>query len=62
MWSSSNAKMDKIRSMVTKIFKRCRRIYKKCKKCKELRNFTQTTLHSCTREEETWSCVHMDHT
>ncbi len=31
------------------------------KKCKELRNFTQTTLHSWPREVEPWSRVHMDH-
>ena len=34
---------------------------KRCKKCKELRNFTQTTLHSWSREGEPWNCVHMDH-
>ena len=34
---------------------------KRYKKCKELRNFTQTTLHSWSREAEPWSRVHMDH-
>ena len=34
---------------------------KRCKKCNELKNFTQTTLHSWPREVEPWSCMHMDH-
>ena len=34
---------------------------KRCKTCKEFRNFTQTTLHSWPREVETSSRVHMDH-
>ena len=34
---------------------------KRCKKCKEFRNFTPTTLHSWPREVEPWSRVHMDH-
>ena len=34
---------------------------KRCKKCKELRNFTQTTLHSWPREVEPWCSVCMDH-
>ena len=34
---------------------------KRCKKCKELRNFTQTTLHSWPREVKPWSHAHMDH-
>ena len=34
---------------------------KRCKKYKELRNFTQTTLHSWPREVEPWNHVHMDH-
>ena len=34
---------------------------KRCKKCKELRTFTQITLHSWPREVEPWSRVHMDH-
>ena len=35
---------------------------KRCKKCKELRNFTRTTLHSWPREVEPSSQVDMDHT
>ena len=31
-------------------------------KCKELRSFAQTTLHSWPREMEPWSRVHIDHT
>ena len=34
---------------------------KRCKKCKELSNFTQTTLHSWSREVEPWSRANMDH-
>ena len=55
------AAAKKIRSIVVGIFTRCRKIYKECKKCKELRNFTQTTLHLWARKEEPWSRVHMDH-
>ena len=36
-------------------------IFKKCKKSKELRNFTQTTLHSWPKEVAPWSRMHMDH-
>ena len=39
-------KKDKIKSMMAGIFTRFRRIYKREQKCKELRNSTQTTLHS----------------
>ena len=63
MWSSGCTKKDEIKSREAGIFTRCRRIYKKkkCKKCKELRNFTLTTLHSWPRKVEPWSLVHMDH-
>ena len=61
LWSSGHTKKDKIRSMVAAIFTRCWRIHKKIQKCKELRNFTQTTLPSWPREVEPCSCVHMDH-
>ena len=43
--------------MVAGIFTRCQRTYKKMQKCKELRNFTQTTL----QEVAPWNRVHMDH-
>ena len=47
--------------MVAGIFTRCRRIYTKMQKCKELRNLTQTTLHLWPREMEPWNRMHMDH-
>ena len=34
---------------------------KSCKKCKELRNSTPTTLHSWPREVKPWSRMHMNH-
>ena len=34
---------------------------KRCKKCKELRNFTQTILHLWPREVESWNHVCMEH-
>ena len=33
---------------------------KRCKKCKQLRNFTLTTLHKWPIEVEQWNRVHMD--
>ena len=36
-------------------------IYKKMQIFKELRNFTQTALHSWPREVDPWSRVHIDH-
>ena len=35
-------------------------IWKDAKKCKELRNFTSTTLHSWPKEVEPWNRVYMD--
>ena len=34
---------------------------KRCPKCKEIKPFTQTKLHSWPKEEKAWSRVHMDH-
>ena len=61
LWSSGHTKKDEIRSAVDGYSQEVKEYIKRCQKCKELRNFTQTTLHSWPKKVEPSSPMNMDH-
>ena len=62
LWSSGHSKKRiKLEAWWPAYLRDVEEYIKRCKKCKELKHFVQTTLHQWPRKVGPWSCVHMDH-